>query len=838
MSRSATERWSRSAAKVSLYRQRRQQRFLDFSIFFPAKPSLPVAISEDRTGLTSLSPVRPSRLGLPEWDAPKASDEPLYQQAASSVVQSSDWVTVLPPPPSNYIYPDHIGNLRSLLDLLPVELELEIRSYLEPQSLCPPSRSPLLTECMRRALNKRRQPKFAGRERKEQLELEYDWDVDPLSPPKFVVFSRYVHSIRRQLDRLDRDQDGYDEKCDRLMVQQRTFLGHAFRQFAWASQVPVASSFVFDKADSDRAFQSCFGSYENAPTGRFRLHGMVKPLFLPDDAAEIFSLYLGRKGFVAHDPRNLESARQGFLSDVTSPPPPLSSRLLARQAQMRRLIRRIAKVSFACSNPPRRSTPNSGKACLESSRKEGGKRQSLYTDSFTDEFRGKTKVVAILSAGKIRPITIGSVYNEQYAWLNSFMFNRIRKYGFMVAGKEVRDWASDNAHFSARDPSDLVFLSSDFEKATTLFSGVFAEDVVEVLAECVGLSPDEVDEILSGLTRAVFVEHNEEGDLVEIGRQVRGQNLGSDLSFPILCLVTTIVAIETLGETEVFLDMKTPAFREALKNEQRFGVNGDDLALRVGRDKVPRWIEAGECVGGRVCVAKSPLNAMFWTMNSQLFYFGEAVPFVSPALCLNLCERLKTPQKSWIDQFALTSDVFRKKIGLAHIVLGDVPRSLGGLGESTVGGRFFVRRMEFARLSRSKKVDDFLDDEVRLGMIRRRGARSVVGSECDRPTGRRVTGLVKYGDMQKYAYEIYQLRHIAEWSESNSRYRSFKEISRKIKLRESSRYPLSGLSALEKCAFYNTIDDAGLILIRNKMIYRELDVKFEFAGKRVDLYDV
>jgi len=669
------------------------------------------------------------------------------------------------------------------------------------------------------------------------------WDVNLERPTAFVRAARFVHASRKRVERRGPVPEGPAPELDTELQSQRTNLAVAYRQFAYCIGITSHPSFSFDKKESDRAFRECFGVHGEQGTGVYRVKGMDQPLLLPDDAGKIFSLYLGRKGFICHDPRQMGSATAGFIRDVTTPRPQLSPDLAIRKARMLSFIKRLARVHFAVKpgHSPRMPLPNSGRACLEKSRSRGGKREALYCSSIDETARHFVQPTSILTAGKVRPITIASVYQERYSWLNSYCFNRLRKFTAMIAGRESDDWAADVA------PSELppghVFVSGDLKSATTLFSGDFANAVVDELAVAVGLSSSEVAEIKGGLTSAQLVEKgvDTEGNPTWefLGHQVSGQNLGADLSFPILCMITYVIGCETHGVIPSLMALSDKKFYFKTLELDLFGVNGDDFITWGKEGEVSKeWMEAVKATSGEPEPTKSPVNSQYWTVNSTLYRFKERIPFLSPALCLNLCESYKVPQASWLRQFEFPS-LDSTRLGVGHFLFGDVPCQIGGLGISPTvyGGSYdegWVRRYLYAAHRFGSSVTEWIDREDPVGMVKEGTDGGCILSVREREPAPSVvvTGVVSKSWLKGYAQRTYMLRDILHWSRKKRDTRSHKEImkiirrEREVKIVRGRRVDniLSPFVFQEQSHFLDHLDQAGLVLLQEKRMFEDVTV--------------
>jgi len=485
--------------------------------------------------------------------------------------------------------------------------------------------------------------------------------------------------------------------------------------------------------------------------------------------------------------------------------------------------------------------PNSGKACLEATRKQGGKREAIYCQQLNDEHRFKTLATATVTGGKVRPITIASAYQDQYSWLNKFMLDRLRKCKWMIAGRSVAEWAEECVRPLAEGQT---FVSGDLKSATTLFSGEFAETVIDLLPECVGLSEDEVDEIKKGLTQSSFYSRDEEtGELKYVGEQKRGQNLGADCSFPILCLVSMLVGFETLGKTDELLKMKSKEFRNAILNECGFGVNGDDFVVWGEKGVIgERWVEAVALTSGVPEPSKSPQHGKYFTVNSELWIADDdgvrQIPVVKPHLLLSLCRTHVSPQNNWL--VYLMSPIWTKDLGLSQVIFDDVPRVHGGLGADPECSWEWVRRYIFCQLTRSVDVTKALVDESPLGLVHRRGDKTILSSGIEERQSVRVTGLVRKEWLVKYTQRVYALRDLLKWDNPKKVKRmSFDKIRSLIERKTQNRSHLVSRDArfdttlspiwyYEEAMAENWMEQEGWIFVHDKPFYEDVEYQTSF----------
>jgi len=659
----------------------------------------------------------------------------------------------------------------------------------------------------------------------------------------FVGLGRRLHASRKRLEHADVLSDGYNSLCDRELKVQRTLLQRMFFIFARSIGVRVKESIEFVKSDHDQALEIMLGSAEREGEGVYCTPGMLEPLLLSRDldSARAFSLYMARKAFVCHDPRDLAKKTEGFLEDVLAPPPLLPDSMQSRREQMIRLVRKVARLFFHPGKTDKRAVFNNGKACLELPRSKGGKRSVLYGRDLTEIHRFNVLALTIISSGKARPITVASVFQCKHSWLNSFMFNRLRKCDWMIAGGEMEDFVA--RCIIQRLPVGHVFLSGDLESATTLFFGGFCEGALEEIRDHKLITTEDLTEILGSVTRSHFVSRDlgatggvcEHGiDLMPTykcrGVQQRGQNLGADVSFPILCLVSMAIGFETDGLTDMILEMEDPKAHKFVTGYRGFGVNGDDFVGFGGLEKVARWKEAVACTGGRPCPPKSPVNRDYFTANSQLWMWSEPLDkyvmtdFVSPSLLLNLTECTKIPQTRWLTQ--LSSPLIKKDLGLSRVIFPDVPRVHGGLGGDPEPNLLWAKRYLYSRLAKGVNVTKELEEPP--PGIQKNGNKYVVtpNDSSAEPIPVEpvvVTGLIRREWLDRYAVEVYRLRNILEWSSSKPRNKKHAKVIKAVKT-EINHPEFDLIRLFNTCSTENAIFDMGYVYVQNKTFFTDVEV--------------
>lgn len=534
---------------------------------------------------------------------------------------------------------------------------------------------------------------------------------------------------------VDSALENLQDCCDRVF--QEYLLGLGFRHVAGLS---------YSKAAADSALRSAIGSAGSPGNGRFVYPGLPTDrwdgvLRTDTDAAIAFGIYMARKGLNVNDPREMREKMFQQVERLTQPVPPLSPPQAVKKTKMLAILRRICETFFADALQGRQQAPvpSSYKSCLESNRKQGGKRRVLFDEPADWVTRARpagsygtdpkllerfgpvdgvddtwiTEPMSILSAGKVRGISLASVRLEQFAWMNAYMFQRIRGCAWMIGGRSVADWV---AATSPKYKEGLFWLSGDLKAATDMLDGDFMREVCRWFADTAYPDfPDAYRRMTESCTDAFFGDVV--GDLgikwaIAMGRQTRGQLMACDFSFPVLCLIGFLIGIDTVGLLDEFHYLAISAtdkhFASSVRKCKRFGVNGDDFVTRVKRDEAPRWLDAVAVTGGVPEPAKSPFDRTYFTVNSELWKCDQegtrAMPTLLPAMLMHLHGQTehKPMDSKWLTLFTspgnpcMPGSRLWERFALDLLLLPDVSRTAGGLGSSQPCDNERVRRARVA----------------------------------------------------------------------------------------------------------------------------------------------
>nr|UYL95451.1 MAG: RNA-dependent RNA polymerase [Huanggang Botou tick virus 1] len=230
----------------------------------------------------------------------------------------------------------------------------------------------------------------------------------------------------------------------------------------------------------------------------------------------------------------------------------------------------------------------------------------------------------VLSAGKVRPLTITSSNYEVLRPLHKTLYNYISRCPWLLRGSPTPEsfgFLEESGHF----------VSVDFESATDNLSVNCAEAILGV-ALCQSRSiPSSVRSFaLSSLRPTISYGYDISCDgsvfnltdrTVELSM---GQMMGSLLSFPLLCLQTFFFYLWSAGYTNL-------SGRE-LRAFAGCSVNGDDLVFKTENPSL--FFDAASETCSVINKKKTGVSPRFFNINSTLFRYKagkcRSVPFLRP----------------------------------------------------------------------------------------------------------------------------------------------------------------------------------------------------------------
>lgn len=260
-------------------------------------------------------------------------------------------------------------------------------------------------------------------------------------------------------------------------------------------------------------------------------------------------------------------------------------------------------------------------ACLAVPRSEGGGTNiQLDHDEFMQkafgsldfELEHKCEALVVQSAGKPRPLTKYSSETLLLKPLHKSMYDRLSSFRWLLRG-DVTSGALDLAGFK-KGRGALV--SGDYKSATDNLPLVVAEAILDVALENASSVPESVRLSARRLLRPLLVEVGPcqlGRPLNPIGDVVAGQQMGSLLSFPLLC------AQNYTAFRWALLNFKPDGFVRFLPADVPVLINGDDILFQI---EDPRfygaWVSTVRRVGLEVEVTKTSFADDFGSLNSTL----------------------------------------------------------------------------------------------------------------------------------------------------------------------------------------------------------------------------
>lgn len=266
------------------------------------------------------------------------------------------------------------------------------------------------------------------------------------------------------------------------------------------------------------------------------------------------------------------------------------------------------------TSPPLSST-------LEQSRsKGGGLTCRIDHPTFLDETLGLSqpssssvaaRPMVVQSAGKPRPLTKYTEDQLILKPLHKALFDQVSSFHWSLRG-DVSAAALDGAGFRR---GLGVLVSGDYKSATDNLPLEVAEVVLSVALRNATRVPSGISDYAKRLLRPLFVHRGEE---IVVSS---GQQMGSLLSFPLLCVQNYLAfrwAVLTCYGRQKFLPVL---------------INGDDILFQSTRSSFPdEWMRVVGAVGLEVEQTKTSIASDFGSLNSTLLRWRGDHLRVSPTL--------------------------------------------------------------------------------------------------------------------------------------------------------------------------------------------------------------
>jgi hypothetical protein len=443
----------------------------------------------------------------------------------------------------------------------------------------------------------------------------------------------------------------------------------------------------FDKNLADEVVERRFGSLEND----LREFDSADEI---EDASSTFSCYLARKVWSPVPWRKFEGSLDSFYQRVAFNPilrDPCQEAIQLSVAILRAITCGEDATPFRSLQP----VPESG--CFEVPKEFGGKRNALYVPveednpgvrraAYLSELVGfiGTQPRAIYTGGKIRVITTSTALTAKYLWVNKFLGACFRKLPLSVFGGRVDRWFDRVKETMSVLGEDEDYISGDLESATDLFDGRITDVLLETFAREYGLTEDDVKNIQSFTTQSRLLQIGPEAREVFIP-QTRGQLMGSEVSFPFLCILSLTAYLFTRSETwrRKFVQARPKRAKAMLHGLKRVGINGDDIVFAGNRAERGRWVDGVEAIGGKVSRGKTLVNKFFFTVNSELWCSNGKIPCSRPSFLTAMSDGRKyflNPDVEWDEYRRYQSIRDHNIFNIVERLKLDIPKRWGGLG--------------------------------------------------------------------------------------------------------------------------------------------------------------
>jgi len=263
--------------------------------------------------------------------------------------------------------------------------------------------------------------------------------------------------------------------------------------------------------------------------------------------------------------------------------------------------------------------PNSS-ACVERSSRKGGARAEIDLDDYLDKVTGVRsaslspfKYTEVLTAGKLRALTIAPVDLNVLRPLHKIIFDRVSRQKWSLIGPPSPG-KFRKAGFQFRG---TPLLSGDYASATDNLDLRVSSCILGAILDRAESVPDRVKVFaMASLYPQVTV-----GD--EVVDVKRGQMMGSLLSFPLLCLYNRISSLWALGRVPML-------------------INGDDLVAETRHPE--RWFRLLPALGLEPERSKSGISRTRLEINSTPFVVRNRAAVICPTARVRvLAPRASTP---------------------------------------------------------------------------------------------------------------------------------------------------------------------------------------------------
>jgi hypothetical protein len=223
----------------------------------------------------------------------------------------------------------------------------------------------------------------------------------------------------------------------------------------------------------------------------------------------------------------------------------------------------------------------------------------------------------------VRVITKGPPYrNFVLKTLQKTLWKRIRRCpAAALVGEYVSEEYLSQQIGQLREAEE--YTSVDYTDATNEIHGWVSEVIIDEVAKVFGLTAEQHLVARKNLTGHLLEDPSSPTGRRTYGAQVRGQLMGSILSFPVLCLANLAIcrSAQERDRGRRLSLMKSGSAGPA------FCINGDDAVLR-GRTSHQHWLSISSAAGLSPSPGKVYRSKTFLNMNST--HFRVKAPTVQP----------------------------------------------------------------------------------------------------------------------------------------------------------------------------------------------------------------
>lgn len=248
-------------------------------------------------------------------------------------------------------------------------------------------------------------------------------------------------------------------------------------------------------------------------------------------------------------------------------------------------------------------------ACAEKSRRKGGMAEAFggyenylnCLEMTKSGAFGPAKYSEVLTAGKVRALTMQPYHFAALAPLHKAIYDNLRKQDWLLVGPPTPDKLR-----SVFGTSQAKFLSGDYKAATDNLDLRVTKEILGAIlagAQC----SEELERLAMDSLNWTVANYDKHGKLSDSFEIERGQMMGFYLSFPLLCLYNCLVTEFACGPLPKL-------------------VNGDDLVVRMSPESRAhtRWFQQLPSLGIEPEAEKTDVQINKLNINSTAFVLQKS----------------------------------------------------------------------------------------------------------------------------------------------------------------------------------------------------------------------